>query len=403
MPWEVRRRDSEYCVYEQNSGDLVACHSTRQEANDQMAALYASESAKTGAPMVWKGMDGTWYFAASYSNNVRDDDFPAEILSKDSHLHFENMVNKGQADPPVLLLWHDPEWQAGEVEKVWTKTVGDVAFAMAFGKFNKAGELLAAAVSRDDSGYWALSHGFKAVERSQQDPTIIEKHVTKEISLLPRSWAANKLTQFMTTHLKEQKIMPDRKEKEAALVQLNIEPDVLRQLESFAEGHEELAEFIKSNGLEIKDADPVEEDVEELEGKGTDEDDEQEKSDLELGRDEIEEAFGAVKERFEKLEGETAEGFQSLSEQVKQLAEAVEKLRASDEEKIAEKASGTTRASLSAIVLSGMGSSVIGKEETRVDGRKSEAKDGPQETDPGEKKKGLFIQEWMSNGNLGGL
>lgn len=43
MPWTVRKRDSEYCVYKEGTDELEGCHPTRDEAIEHMRALYASE------------------------------------------------------------------------------------------------------------------------------------------------------------------------------------------------------------------------------------------------------------------------------------------------------------------------------------------------------------------------
>lgn len=44
MPWNVEKRDSEFCVIKESDNSVEGCHPTQDEANDQMAALYASES-----------------------------------------------------------------------------------------------------------------------------------------------------------------------------------------------------------------------------------------------------------------------------------------------------------------------------------------------------------------------
>ena len=48
MPWNVFAEDEKWCVYRLNAdgerGELVACHDTEEDAQEQMAALYASEN-----------------------------------------------------------------------------------------------------------------------------------------------------------------------------------------------------------------------------------------------------------------------------------------------------------------------------------------------------------------------
>lgn len=44
-PWHIEERDGEFCVIANESSETVACHESREEAEAQMRALYASESA----------------------------------------------------------------------------------------------------------------------------------------------------------------------------------------------------------------------------------------------------------------------------------------------------------------------------------------------------------------------
>jgi len=67
-----------------------------------------------------------------------------------------------------------------------------------------------------------------------------------------------------------------------------------------------------------------------------------------------------------------------LSDIITIIKKDVEDLKATDETKIAQKAEDTPRASLSDLVKM----SVIGDDETRIDGRTSLAKEGPKETEP---------------------
>ena len=43
MPWEIRKRRDQYCVYKVGTDEVSGCHATRAEAARQVAALYASE------------------------------------------------------------------------------------------------------------------------------------------------------------------------------------------------------------------------------------------------------------------------------------------------------------------------------------------------------------------------
>src|SRR5688500_10419499 len=46
MPWEVKKDGSQYCVFNQDTGEKVpgGCHKTKQEAIDHMKAIYSNYS-----------------------------------------------------------------------------------------------------------------------------------------------------------------------------------------------------------------------------------------------------------------------------------------------------------------------------------------------------------------------
>lgn len=46
MPWHIEKRGDEYCVIKNDDGDNEGCHPSREEAEDQLAALYATEKSK---------------------------------------------------------------------------------------------------------------------------------------------------------------------------------------------------------------------------------------------------------------------------------------------------------------------------------------------------------------------
>ncbi len=46
-PYHIEERDGEFCVIKDDDGKEMGCHSTRSEAEDQMAALYANEGDKS--------------------------------------------------------------------------------------------------------------------------------------------------------------------------------------------------------------------------------------------------------------------------------------------------------------------------------------------------------------------
>lgn len=46
MPWRIEDRESGFVVVQENSGEVVGTHDTREEAEAHLAALYASEDNK---------------------------------------------------------------------------------------------------------------------------------------------------------------------------------------------------------------------------------------------------------------------------------------------------------------------------------------------------------------------
>jgi hypothetical protein len=167
---------------------------------------------KEQSGMIWKQADGSYRWFAFYSNCYRDDDFPPEIISKQSHLNFISMVEKGEVPYPELWHWHVKGSKWGQSD--WLHFDEDTGFAMASGYVLPGHEKEAETMI---DGGLAVSHGmfaegFYAVERDPNDPTIIIKHVTKEISDLPQWAAANKLTTFeILKEVEEKMAIPEAK------------------------------------------------------------------------------------------------------------------------------------------------------------------------------------------------
>lgn len=46
MPWEIKKRGSKWVVVKKGTNKVYGTHDTRQEAVDQLQALYASEAKK---------------------------------------------------------------------------------------------------------------------------------------------------------------------------------------------------------------------------------------------------------------------------------------------------------------------------------------------------------------------
>lgn len=72
MPWDIRKRGSQYCVYKKGASSPVpgGCHATREQARRHQRALYESEddASATGSSLFTMS-DQLWYFVGPNSTN----------------------------------------------------------------------------------------------------------------------------------------------------------------------------------------------------------------------------------------------------------------------------------------------------------------------------------------------
>lgn len=205
--------------------------------------------------MIWKEEDGTYRWLARYSNNLRDDDNPPEIISSESHKKYCELVDSGVEPLPELLIWHTKEWKIGQAD--WVAYDDGSGFALAGGHFTRGLEEVAEALSKQKD--IANSHGMpvQKIKRAVDDPTVIVEHVTSEISILPRWSAANKRTGFVVlTTQKEELMIPTEKRKKLAEWGLSDE-----QIARIEDMNQKEAEAAVSAGVERKEADQVEQPV----------------------------------------------------------------------------------------------------------------------------------------------
>jgi len=177
--------------------------------------------------MVWKDTDsGQYRWFARYSTNFRDNDNPPEIISEQSHRLFVDKVEKGLAPFPELWIWHGKSLRIGR--SAWVG-YDDAGFAMSAGAFLPGCEDAADFLAHQKDV--ALSHGMpvSTIRRDPSDPTIIIEHETREISVLPRYAAANKLTSFHA--LKEEANMAIPTEQRKKLINWGLPEDVIAKVE----------------------------------------------------------------------------------------------------------------------------------------------------------------------------
>lgn len=325
--------------------------------------------------LIWKDKGGTYRWVARYSNNFRDDDKPPEIISSDSHRKFVTMVNAGLAPLPKLWLWHVKEWEFGQSDWV---AYDESGFAVAGGYIydDPACVALAKSISKMDDV--RVSHGMPkwSITRNISDPTVIEEHVTQEISPLPGWAAANKLTGFnVLLGAQEKEGMAFTKEDKKKLIdQHNVSPGLIETLEALNAKDAGVAEDlgIESKDVGAEEIEPKEEALGQEEEVATEDKDveaEAEAKDTVELKD-LEFVVDALKQ--------TMEAVAANGNQIKELVEAMGELKQADEERVAKQAQFTPFASQLAM----MNQSVIGKEAAKVDGRTTLAKSAPAEADP---------------------
>lgn len=147
---------------------------------------------KARSLMVYKSGD-TYRWAAIYSNNYRDRDNPPEIISKAAHDDFARAVETKEWPAPTILWWHVKSVTLGVADMiVWDSATG---CAWATGEFASKEIAQAFANCKEDL---AVSHGMPKSELvyDPNDPTIITRYRSAEISILPANRAANTTTGF---------------------------------------------------------------------------------------------------------------------------------------------------------------------------------------------------------------
>jgi len=318
--------------------------------------------------MVWKEADG-YRWLARYSNNFRDNDNPPEIIAKESHERFVEMVDKGDVEYPELWLWHVPEWRWGKATWVaWDDGQDGTGFAMAGGQVDKGCEWLAETIDKTENVL--VSHGMPItqMERSDSDPTVIVRHITKEISPLLARAAANKITGFEILKEKETDMIPETK-RDALVSEWGLDPEKLAQLEAL---NAQTASDAKEAGLEFKEETETETPEAEVETTevATEIPDEQATEVSYATREEVAEALVQTHTPL-------IEAVQNLAAQVVALGEEVKSLKRTDDEKVAEKASLTPAAS----VMDWFKLRAVGSAEAKVDGRTELGKAKPKETE----------------------
>lgn len=323
-----------------------------KEATEEDEALATPGNGFT----VWKEASGDYRWLSIYSNRYRDKDHPPEIISEKSHKMFVEMVDKGIAPYPELWHWHVPGSRWGVAD--WVEYAD--GFALASGTVDKGHEHEAETLSKSKTPI-RVSHGMpvRFIKRNQDDTSVIDFHITTEISDLPAPAAANPLTDFQL--LKEGKPnMALSAEKKLYLKDVaGLSDEAIAKLEN---GLTTKAKEAEDQGLQFKET-PAEEPVAAPEPVAVKE------------PVIVKEETAPVYATREEVADAMAEVLNGLTEQIQNLTTAVKELQRPDAERIAEKAANTPPASLAALIAQ----RVIGNDATLVDGRTTLAKDRPPE------------------------
>lgn len=211
------------------------------------------DSVKECAFMVWKSVTGDYRWVAVYTNNYRDSDQPAEILASEAHKEFVAAVDNKECPMPELWLWHVKGTAVGDTD--WL-CYTDEGFMIASGSIHKGKEHIAEQLAIFP-GSLGVSHGMPhdTIVRSKEDPTVITRYRTIEISPLPLCVAANKLTGF---NILKEGTMPIPQEKRQFLQDVGMKEEEIEEIEGGVKG---LADTAKTTGVESKEKTTVAETV----------------------------------------------------------------------------------------------------------------------------------------------
>ena len=145
------------------------------------------ETVESGDLFIWKE-GATYRWIAAYSNNRQDEE--QEIISNDSHKEFDQALHNKEWAMPEVYLWHIP-YPVGVADyHAYDESTG---FPVAAGHFYEGMEWAAEGILKEK---WdGISHGMpeRWVQYDPQNPKVIIRHRTKEITFLPLWAAANKL------------------------------------------------------------------------------------------------------------------------------------------------------------------------------------------------------------------
>lgn len=295
MPYELRKQDGKYCVFNKETGANKGCSDTEEKGKAHMRALYANEKkeldvalellqfdddsddnvviqehppipvVKEVAPPIiptpvppaptlldklkdvtlgpqaltlFKQSDGRTRVLMRVSNMFKDRH--GEIITSEAHKAYADYVTQNTSEMPEFWVWHIPGSRWGQADFV---DFSD-GFLSASGLVDEGMEQVAEKLARRDYG---VSHGFRGVSLTGKG--YIDAYKSFEFSPLPRDQAANIFTAIMmakeTTHMDQTK-----REK---LLGIGLSEGLLNKWESDSKG---VSEALKELGIQFKDTEP---------------------------------------------------------------------------------------------------------------------------------------------------
>ena len=401
----------------------------------KVAKEVSDEVIRSTGFLVWKD-GGTWRWLGVYSNKFRDDDKPvAEILSEAAHKEFIDRVETGEVGYPDLYVWHI-EVPVGKADLL---AYDDSGFSVVSGTFTNISVAKALLNAKQEL---AMSHGMPAefIERDKDDPSVITRYVSTEVSVLPRYAAANKRTSFniIPKEKTNMSLDPELRGKVVDMIGEDATAGIEGQLANEAEKAIEANIDFKEEGTieEVAEADTATETTEEVVEADVDvteepvveettleveveievetpvvepeiKDDGEEANDEAEG-DKPEDIVTALKQELTQVLAGVVKAVddnnKAIAERMTALEERMVDISKDEDERLAEKAAGMTTASLASMLASQLAGSeraesVIGNPATHVHGNSKLAKDAPEQDENGgtPQPDGMFFDQWTKN------
>ncbi len=155
-------------------------------AKPEVAAAEVLSDAGGSIVLLKSTKDDSTLWMSIVSNNFRDRDIPAQIISQEAHKEYVAYLRNAELGDnyPELLLWHTPSLAIGK--STWA--LENDGFLIMGGYIYPGVEKVAATAI--EHGWDGMSHGFIPLEHDEAKE-IIHSYRAFEVSMLPKKYAAN--------------------------------------------------------------------------------------------------------------------------------------------------------------------------------------------------------------------